>query len=172
MQKARVSMEKENITRVQLTVAQWMQMRKDAPELVRDTPAWLTVTGCSMLPFVRPYRDRVMIRAVEPHELREGDIVLFPGHYLGGDYCLHRLYKIDNQRVQTFGDGNLRPDHWQPIENILGKAELIERGPLTIRCHSPRWQRLFRLWHQLLPLRWALLLPFRVENKIRHLYNG
>ena len=63
MQKARGSMEKENITRVQLTVAQWMQMRKDAPELVRDTPAWLTVTGCSMLPFVRPYRDRVMIRA-------------------------------------------------------------------------------------------------------------
>ena len=162
-------MEKDNVTRVHLTVAQWMQMRKEVPELMRDTPVWLTVTGCSMLPFIRPYRDRVMIRAVEPHELREGDIVLFPGKYLGGDYCLHRLYKIDNQRVQTFGDGNLYPDHWRTIENILGKAEVIERGRITIRCQSSRWQHLFRLWHTLRPLRWVLLLPFRLENKIRRI---
>ena len=35
--------------------------------------------------------------------------MLFPGKYAGGDYCLHRLYRIEGDRVQTFGDGNLRP---------------------------------------------------------------
>lgn len=123
-----------------------------------------------MLPFVRPFRDNVMIVAVKEEELKVGDIVLFPGQYLGGDYCLHRLYRIDGDRVQTFGDGNLRPDHWQPKSQILGKALFIRRGRLTIDCQSSRWQKAFCLWGRLLPLRPVLLLPFRVMNKLRRIF--
>ena len=96
-----------------------------------------------MLPFVRPFRDQVMIVAVKEETLKVGDIVLFPGKYKGGDHCLHRLHRIDGDRVQTFGDGNLRP---------------------------ARWQKAFRLWGRLLPLRPVLLLPFRVMNKLRRLF--
>jgi len=165
-------MQQIKANRIQLTVAEWMQMRRETPDAVREIPAWLQVTGCSMLPFVRPYRDKVMIKAAEPAELKVGDIVLFPGKYIGGDYCLHRLHKINGDRVQTFSDGNLGPDHWQPIGNILGRAMIIRRGHLTIDCYSPRWQRIFRIWKALLPLRWFLLLPFRVENKLRRMMKG
>ena len=111
-----------------------------------------------------------MIVAAKVDELRVGDIVLFPGKYLGGDYCLHRLYRIDGDRVQTFGDGNLRPDRWQSKSQILGKALFIRRGRLTIDCQSPRWQKVFRLWGRLLPLRPVLLLPFRIINKLHRLF--
>lgn len=111
-----------------------------------------------------------MIVAVAEKDLKVGDIVLFPGKYKGGDYCLHRLYRIESDRVQTFGDGNQHPDHWQPKSQILGKALLIKRGRLTIDCESPRWRKVFWLWNSLLPLRPVLLLPFRVINKLRRLY--
>ena len=175
--------------KISLTVEQWVVLQEQSPEGAGQIPVWFQVTGYSMLPFVRPFRDNVMIVAVKEEELKVGDIVLFPGKYLGGDYCLHRLYRIDGDRVQTFGDyclhrlyriegdrvqtfgdGNLRPDHWQPKRQILGKALFIKRGRLTIDCESPRWMKWFRLWNALLPMRPLLLLPFRLMNKLHRLF--
>jgi len=156
--------------KISLTVEQWGALQEQSPEGAGQIPVWFQVTGASMLPFVRPFRDNVMIVAVKEEELKVGDIVLFPGKYLGGDYCLHRLYRIGGDRVQTFGDGNLHPDNWQPKRQILGKALLIKRGRLTIDCESSRWQKVFRLWNSLLPLRPVLLLPFRVMNKLHRLF--
>ena len=155
---------------ITLTVKQWAELQQQSPEAAGQIPVWFQGTGYSMLPFVRPFRDKVMIVAAKVDELRVGDIVLFPGKYLGGDYCLHRLYRIDGDRVQTFGDGNLRPDRWQSKSQILGKALFIRRGRLTIDCQSPRWQKVFRLWGRLLPLRPVLLLPFRIINKLHRLF--
>lgn len=156
--------------KISLTVEQWVALQEQSPDGAGQIPVWFQVTGGSMLPFVRPFRDHVMIVAVKEEELKVGDIVLFPGKYLGGDYCLHRLYRIDGDRVQTFGDGNLRPDGWQHKKQILGKALFIKRGRFTIDCQSPRWQKAFRLWGRLLPLRPLLLLPFRVMNKLHCLF--
>ena len=156
--------------KISLTVKQWAELQQQSPEAAGKIPVWFQGTGYSMLPFVRPFRDEVMIVAAKVDELRVGDMVLFPGKYLGGDYCLHRLYRIDGDRVQTFGDGNLRPDRWQSKSQILGKALFIRRGRLTIDCQSPRWQKGFRLWGRLLPLRPVLLLPFRIINKLHRLF--
>ena len=156
--------------KITLTVKQWAELQQQSPEAAGQIPVWFQGTGYSMLPFVRPFRDKVMIVAAKVDELRVGDIVLFPGKYLGGDYCLHRLYRIDGDRVQTFGDGNLRPDRWQSKSQILGKALFIRRGRLTIDCQSPRWQKVFRLWGRLLPLRPVLLMPFRIINKLHRLF--
>lgn len=156
--------------KISLTVEEWVALQGQSPEGAGQIPVWFQVTGVSMLPFIRPFRDNVMLVAVEAEALKVGDIVLFPGKFAGGDYCLHRLYRIDGERVQTFGDGNLRPDNWQPKKRILGKALIIKRGWLTIDCESPRWQKAFRLWGSLLPLRHVLLLPFRVMNKLHRLF--
>ena len=156
--------------KISLTVEQWIALQHHSPDGAGLIPVWLQVTGCSMLPFVRPFRDDVMIASVKAEELKVGDIVLFPAKCLGGDHCLHRLHRIDGDRVQTFGDGCLHPDRWQPKSQLLGKALLIKRGRLTIDCESPRWQRVFRLWSLLLPLRPVLLLPFRVMNKLHRLF--
>ncbi len=127
--------------KISLTVEHWVALQEQSPEGAGQIPVWFQVTGCSMLPFVRPFRDQVMIVAVKEEALKEGDIVLFPGKYLGGDYCLHRLYQVEGDRVQTFGDGNLRPDGWQPKSQLLGKALLIKRGRLTIDCEWPDGRR-------------------------------
>ena len=156
--------------KISLTVEEWVALQEQSPDVSGQIPVWFQVTGVSMLPFIRPFRDNVMLVAVETEALKVGDIVLFPGKFAGGDYCLHRLYRIDGDRVQTFGDGNLHPDHWQPKKQILGKALLIKRGWLTIDCESTRWRKVFWLWRSLLPLRAVLLLPFRVMNKLHRLF--
>lgn len=153
--------------RLTFTLEQWNSTKDDVG--MTPIPVWIQVTGCSMMPWIRPFRDDVMVVSLRKTDLKVGDIVLFPGEFRGGNYCLHRLHKIEGDRVQTFGDGNLMPDDWMPYTCIMGKAVIIRRGWLTINCESPCWQRLFRLWQRLLPFRSLLLLPFRAINKLYHI---
>ena len=108
--------------KIHLTIEQWNSM-KDAGGMV-DIPVWFKVTGNSMFPFIRAFRDDVMIVSVPKAEYKIGDIVLFPAKRKGGDYCLHRLYKMDGERVQTLGDGCKSPDGWFTKDKLLGKAVL------------------------------------------------
>lgn len=149
--------------RVSITIEQWMAMREDG---AIAPPIWFTVVGGSMFPLIRVNRDRVMLTSVEPEDIRVGDIVLFPGHFRGGEYCLHRVWKLDGDRVQTFGDGNPKPDGWFPRSRILGKAKLIKRGKKTIDCDDPKVQRRAERWCALWRFRPLLLLPHRVVDKI------
>ena len=149
--------------RVSLSIEQWMAMREGG---AIAPPIWFTVVGGSMRPLIRVNRDKVMLVSVQPEEIRVGDIVLFPGHFRGGEYCLHRVWKLDGDRVQTFGDGNPSPDGWFPRERILGRAKLIKRGNRTIDCDDPKVQRRAARWCALWRLRPLLLLPHRVVDKI------
>lgn len=149
--------------RVSITIEQWMAMREDG---AIAPPIWFTVVGGSMFPLIRVNRDRVMLTSVEPEDIRVGDIVLFPGRFRSANYCLHRVWKLDGDRVQTFGDGNPKPDGWFPRSRILGKAKLIKRGKKTIDCDDPKVQRRAARWCALWRLRPLLLLPHRVVDKI------
>ena len=149
--------------RVSLTIEQWMAMREGG---AIAPPIWFTVVGGSMRPLIRVNRDKVMLVSVQPEKIRVGDIVLFPGHYKGGEYCLHRVWKLDGDRVQTFGDGNPRPDGWFPRERILGRAKLIKRGKQTIDCDDPKWQKRAARWVNLWRIRPLLMLPHRAVDKI------
>lgn len=149
--------------RVSITIEQWMAMREDG---AIAPPIWFTVVGGSMFPLIRVNRDRVMLTSVEPEDIRVGDIVLFPGRFRSANYCLHRVWKLDGDRVQTFGDGNPKPDGWFPRSRILGKAKLIKRGKKTIDCDDPKVQRRAARWCALWRLRLLLLLPHRVVDKI------
>ena len=141
--------------KISLTVEHWVALQQQLPD------------GAGQIPVAElRAATRKLIVAVAEEELKVGDIVLFPGKHEGGDYCLHRLYRIEGNRVQTFGDGNRHPDYWQPKSQILGKVVLFKRGRLTIDCDSPLWVRLFHLWNKLLLLRPILLLPFQVMNKL------
>ena len=148
---------------VSLTIEQWMALRQGGAEA---PPIWFTVVGGSMRPLIRVNRDKVMLVSVQPEEIRVGDIVLFPGHYKGGEYCLHRVWKLDGDRVQTFGDGNPKPDGWFPRSRILGKAKLIKRGKKTIDCDDPKWQKRAARWVNLWRIRPLLMLPHRAVDKI------
>ena len=149
--------------RVSLSIEQWMALREGG---AMAPPIWFTVVGNSMFPLIRINRDQVMLVSAQPEEIRVGDIVLFPGRFRTANYCLHRVWKLDGDRVQTFGDGNPKPDGWFPRSRILGKAKLIRRGKQTIDCDDPKVQRLAARWCALWRFRPLLLLPHRVVDKI------
>ena len=148
---------------VSLSIEQWIALREGGAEA---PPIWFSVVGGSMRPLIRVNRDKVMLVSVQPEEIRVGDIVLFPGHFRGGEYCLHRVWKLDGDRVQTFGDGNPRPDGWMPRSRILGRVQLIQRGNKTIDCDDPKVQRRAERWCALWRFRPLFLLPHQVVDKI------
>lgn len=152
---------KECIT---LTIEQWVQLRKTEKSF--NVPVWFKVTGNSMFPFIRAFMDDVMIIPFSADGYKVGDIVLFPAKRQGGDYCLHRIWKMEGEQVQTLGDGCKYPDDWIPKEKILGKAVIIQRGKIKIDCESPKWVKRFRRWNFFWRVRPVMLLPFRVLNKI------
>ena len=149
--------------RVSLSIEQWIALREGGAEV---PPIWFTVVGGSMRPLIRVNRDRVMLVSVDPQEIKVGDIVLFPGRFRSANYCLHRVWKLDGDRVQTFGDGLPKPDGWFPRSNILGRAKLIQRGKRTIDCDDPRQRKRAALWVRLWKIRPLLMLPHRVVDKL------
>ena len=148
---------------VSLSIEEWMALREEAGSA---PPIWFTVVGRSMFPLIRRDRDKVMLVSVQPEEIRVGDIVLFPGRFRTANYCLHRVWKLDGDRVQTFGDGNRSPDGWFPRSRILGKAKLIQRGNVTIDCDDPKQQKRAARWVRLWRLRPLLMLPHRAVDRL------
>ncbi|MCR4868843.1 MAG: S24/S26 family peptidase [Lachnospiraceae bacterium] len=153
--------------KVTLTIEQWVRLRNNNEN--DNVPVWFQVTGNSMFPFIRAFQDDVMIVSVPNAEYKIGDIVLFPAKRKGGDYCLHRLYKMDGERVQTLGDGCKNPDGWFTKDKLLGKAVLIKRGNKTIDCESPKWVKIFRFWNRFWRIRPVMLFPFRVVSKCKRI---
>ncbi len=148
---------------IELSIEQWIALREGGTQA---PPIWFTVVGGSMRPLIRVNRDKVMLVSVEPEDINVGDIVLFPGRFRTANYCLHRVYKITDDKVQTFGDGNPAPDGWFPRDRILGKAKLIQRGKLTIDCDDPKWLKRAAMWVRLWKIRPLLMLPHRVYDKV------
>lgn len=155
-----------------LSVKEWAELVSQDCDNECGIPIWFQVTGNSMYPFIRANKDKILLVPVKQDELKIGDIVLFPGKYKGGEYCLHRLYKMEGDKAQTFGDGNLRPDCWFSKSNIIGKAILIKRGKITIDCEDPKWIRHFNRWNSLWRIRGFLLIPIRVVNKIKRVFGN
>ena len=149
--------------RVSLSIEQWIALREEG---VDAPPIWFTVVGGSMRPLIRVNRDRVMLVSVAPEDVKVGDIVLFPGHFQTANYCLHRVYRLDGDRVQTFGDGNPKPDGWFPRSRILGRVQLIQRGDVTIDCDDPKQQKRAARWVALRRIRPVFMLPYRVVDKL------
>lgn len=153
-----------NMRRLTVTLEQWNSTKDDAG--MTPIPIWIRVTSSSMMPWIRPFRDDVMVVSLRPADLKVGDIVLFTGNFRNKFYCLHRVHKIEGDCVRTFGDGNLMPDDWMSYTCIMGKAVIIKREWFTIYCESPYWRLLFYLWKCLLPIRLLFLQPLRTMHNL------
>ena len=153
--------------KLNLSVEQWTRLINADNDM--PIPVWFQVVSNSMYPFIRANRDRVMLVPAKAEALKKGDIVLFPVQRAGAVYCLHRIYRIDGDRVQTMGDANRSPDGWIPKRDILGKAVMIRRGNLTIDCEKPEWAMAFGIWNAFWRIRPVMLLPFRVFGKCKRM---
>ena len=124
-----------------ITIPEWHQMALDGKQLSMRIP----IHGDSMFPLIRMDRDYVTIQPLK--DMPEiGDIVLYddPGR---GCYVLHRVWKINDEKIQTWGDNSYNNDGWRPLQDIWGKAVLIERGKIRIRPNPRRGLILAKIWH-------------------------
>ena len=114
-----------------------------AGKLLRVVPQ-----GDSMLPLIRPGRDTVYIRSVEPGELHKGDIVLCRS--AGQILILHRVSRIRPDGVCTVGDNQLYAEGPFGPGALLGRMETLERDgkrldaqALPLRLYG-RWRLIRR----------------------------
>ncbi|MCQ2197174.1 MAG: hypothetical protein MJZ60_06615 [Bacteroidaceae bacterium] len=131
--------------------------------LVRDMireghTATIWVKGFSMRPFLEHMRDKVILAQPE-RPLQEGDAVLAeigPGHYV-----LHRIIKIEGEKITLMGDGNLGSTETCRMKHVAGIVTHYIRPKRTIPATDERLIRRIKRWRRLLPCRRFLLLVYK-----------
>lgn len=127
--------------RQSISVQEWHRLASegDAP------PAHITLSGYSMNPLIRGYRDFVTVVPVQSMPAK-GDIVMIcePSER----YVMHRVWDVRDGMIQTWGDNCSEPDGWFAQENIWGKVVLIERGRHRIVPDPEKGLKWARFWHK------------------------
>lgn len=123
----------------------------------------LAVTGSSMVPFLVPGRDSVVLTRMK-HPPKRGDIVLYQRE--NGAYVLHRVYGTDADGVCCMvGDAQ------QELERGIAPRQLI-----AVVCAARRkgklqrpgmfwWEFFSKIWIRLVPLRPFLLRVYRIGRR-------
>ena len=138
-----------NATR-SLNIGLWHELGKSGSPV----PVTITLAGDSMRPLIRRGRDRVTIVPMEG-KLRIGDVVLFRG---GPErYVVHRVWKMRDGMVQTFGDNCYYPDAWIPVSEVWGRVIRFERFGRSWRLDTALSRGWGRLWMAAYPARRAYM---------------
>ncbi len=121
----------------------------------------LTVTGTSMVPFLRHRKDAVILAPL-PEKIRRGDIIF----YMRGEAfpVLHRVMKVGKSGTLQFcGDAQTMLEAVEPTQ-LVGIADRIIRGEKEFSANAPVWRLLSLLWMLLRPVRPYV---FRLASLIR-----
>lgn len=118
----------------------------------------LPVKGYSMLPFIIGGQESVEL--VKPDSLAVGDVVL--AWINGCRYVVHRIIRIDGDRVELMGDGNLTGNEFCHISEVPALAEyVVSRRGKRRYLYTPLRVAESRLWWRLKPLRRIILGVYR-----------
>ena len=129
------------------------------------TPLPLPVTGSSMLPFLSPGRDSVLL-ARPNRRLRRGDMALYRRE--GGGYVLHRIVAC-----QRDGGFAMAGDAQQLVERGIRRDQIVAVMCAAVRkgrCQGPGcfwWEFFARVWPRVLPLRGGLCRAYGVLSRFR-----
>lgn len=125
-----------------LSIPEWHRLAAEGSA----PPVRITLSGFSMFPLVRGYRDYVTIVPLKDSPVT-GDIVLFQDG-VTERYIVHRVWDMKDGSVLTWGDNCPGPDGWFERGALLGKVVLIERGRRRIKPDPKQGMRWARFWHQ------------------------
>lgn len=106
-------------------------------ELAEGKKVKIRARGNSMLPFIRNATDNIVLQSVTK-PLKEGMIVLAKTEE--GNFVIHRIEKIYNDKIILRGDGNLRSRESCLPQNIIAFIPTIIRGSKKIDEGSFYWQ--------------------------------
>ena len=137
----------EQKRKVELSIEQWLELTKEGVVL----PVHITLSGDSMRPLIRKGKERVTILPVT-RPLMIGDIVLFHDK-TSGRYVVHRVFRMENDKLQTLGDFCVHPDRWMDRSWVYG---IVTEIHYRNRCFSTdsNFSRAFgRVWTAIRPIR-------------------
>lgn len=123
------------------TIERWHQETEGG----RFIPLRIPIHGYSMFPLVRYMKDYVTIVPVQG-DLVVGDIVMFHDP-VGSRYVLHRIIRLEGNRVLTRGDNCSGSDRPIRLEDVWGRAVLIERGKKNLKPDPAKGLRHARCWY-------------------------
>ena len=119
----------------------------------------LTVTGNSMLPFLRDRRDQVVLVKADPNVLKINDVPLYVRR--NGKYVLHRIADVNGGAYTMLGDAQVTPEPGIEPDQIVAVAKAFIRKNVRIECNSAEYKRYVAFWNAMLPLR---RLYFKAHN--------
>ena len=137
----------------------------EAVRLVSDgVSVTLPVNGRSMLPFIIGGQESVILQ--KPDTVQVGDVVL--AWVEGCRWVVHRIIRIDSDRVTLMGDGNIVGTEHCTVADV--KARVTHVVDVKGQPHDiyNRWRTLgAKVWWRLRPIRRYLLFIYRKLKKIK-----
>lgn len=135
------------------------QIIQEAVRLVQDgVSVTFPVKGRSMLPFIFGGRESVILQ--KPGSLQRGQVVLAQ---VGPDrYVVHRIIKIEPDRITLMGDGNICGTESCTPSNVLAIATHVvdEKGKRrTLESKGQMFKA--KVWYVIRPLRRIILAVLR-----------
>ena len=133
---------------------------EEAIRLVREgVNVTLPVNGNSMLPFIIGGKESVILH--RPGGIVDvGDVVL--AWVDGNRYVVHRIIKLDYDRVTLMGDGNVAVTEHCRLNDIKARVTHVVSADNKERDLHNRWRmHAAKLWYWLRPVRRVLLAIYR-----------
>lgn len=104
----------------------------------------ITIKGNSMRPWLQNSKHKVIVRPLADSILQCGDIALFR---YKGKHILHRVVKIDNDKITFSGDGNIGIKEQASKDDVIALVEsIITPSGRVIECNSNEWKTKSKLW--------------------------
>jgi len=118
----------------------------------------LPVNGNSMLPFIIGGKESVILQ--KPELPKVGDVVLAWAD--GYRYVVHRIVRIDGERVTLMGDGNLVGTEPCLLNDIKARVtHVVDAKERTHYLYKGWRKRAAKMWYWLRPIRRYLLAIYR-----------
>ena len=132
---------------------------EEAVRLVQEgVTVTFPVTGQSMLPFIIGGKESVILHA--PGLTAVGDVVL--AWVDGNRYVVHRIIKLDYDRVTLMGDGNVAVTEHCRLNDIKARVTHVVNAKDRTHYLYNRWRMLgAKVWYWLRPIRRYLLAIYR-----------
>lgn len=119
--------------------------------LENGLPFALTVTGVSMVPFLRHGRDSVLLVSPDRRRARRGEILFY--RRPDGSLILHRCLKIYKDGSFLLNGDSQRWRERQSADALLAVAETICRDRKRISCDTLPYRILAGIWMRCRPFR-------------------
>ena len=121
------------------------------------------VRGCSMMPHLRDGKHSVVVRRCEAEDIKLGAVMFFEYR---GQWIMHRLRKIEGDRLIFAGDGNYKQCECVSRADVKGiVTDIVSRSGKKTRCDAMSWRVKSKMWLMLPPIvrRYILAIIRRIK---------